>query len=355
MPRPDDLLRRMLTLLRAYEVGGGEAGGGKRPVLLLHDGDFGENMIDTMARHYDGLPANMLPIAVNALAQCGLDSLLAARVYGAGKTLVLAAPKDEEELAPLLENIALTNHILGELGFRDGGVEIILEADPEVANARLWAATSDHASDRTVAPRPAAFEPTAEKRTALNLALMALHRVAPEPRDEIDLPPGAPFGTVDIDVDNCTLCMACAGVCPTNALRDTPDYPRLSFVETACVQCGLCAATCPEKVITLRPRLGFTGAVRNTRVIKEEEPFDCIRCGEPFATKSMIDAVTERMTSHSMFPNDKALRRLKMCADCRVIDMAETSPDPMAGAARPRVRTTDEYISGRYTDEDDDE
>jgi len=31
--------------------------------------------------------------------------------------------------------------------------------------------------------------------------------------------------------------------------------------------------------------------------------------------------MTARLTTHSMFGGDKALRRLQMCADCRVTDM----------------------------------
>ena len=185
------------------------------------------------------------------------------------------------------------------------------------------------------------------------MALTALHAAAPEPRDEIALPDGAPFGTVEVDIEGCTLCLACTGACPVNALRDTPEHPRLNFVERACVQCGLCVSTCPEKVITLRSRLDFTGAARNPRVIKEEEPFACVRCGTPFATKSMIEKVTESMTTHSMFPNQQALRRLHMCADCRVIDMVETETDPMAGGARPKPRTTDDYLRGLIDDEDE--
>ncbi len=350
MPRRDALLQRMRTLLQAYE-----AGAGKHPILLFHDGDFGEDMVDAMARHYDGLPANVLPIAVNALGQCGLDTLLAARVYGAARCLILAPPRMTEELAGLSETIALSNHIVAALGFGDGRAEMMSQADPEAANAHLWAAADGKAAADGDHLRAAAFEPTEEKRGALNLALTALHRVAPEPLKEIPLPDGAPFGTVDIDVDGCTLCLACTNACPTNALRDTPDYPRLNFVETACVQCGLCVSTCPEKVIKLRPRLLLTGAARNTRVIKEEEPFDCIRCGTPFATKSMIETVSEKMAAHSMFPNEQALRRLKMCADCRIVDMAETNTDPMTAGARPKPRTTEDYLSGLITDDPDDD
>ena len=45
--------------------------------------------------------------------------------------------------------------------------------------------------------------------------------------------------------------------CPTGALGDDPERPLLRFTEDACVQCGLCKATCPEKVITLKPQLDF--------------------------------------------------------------------------------------------------
>jgi hypothetical protein len=35
----------------------------------------------------------------------------------------------------------------------------------------------------------------------------------------------------------------------------------------------------------------------------------------------MIDAMMGRLVGHSMFANPEALRRLQMCADCRVVDM----------------------------------
>ena len=35
----------------------------------------------------------------------------------------------------------------------------------------------------------------------------------------------------------------------------------------------------------------------------------------------MIDNMLARLTTHSMFAGDGALKRLQMCADCRVVDM----------------------------------
>src|SRR5262249_9979102 len=135
-------------------------------------------------------------------------------------------------------------------------------------------------------PRPANFSPVGGKRDVLRLALRELHRAAPAPIDVIALPAGSPFGAVELKVEGCTLCLACVSACPTGALSDNPARPLLAFSEDACVQCGLCQATCPEKVITLKPQIDFRAATATARVLKEEEPFHCIRCGKPFGVKS---------------------------------------------------------------------
>ena len=39
-----------------------------------------------------------------------------------------------------------------------------------------------------------------------------LHEKDPSLVDQINLPAVAPFGSVNIDIDNCTLCLACVGL-----------------------------------------------------------------------------------------------------------------------------------------------
>jgi ferredoxin len=163
------------------------------------------------------------------------------------------------------------------------------------------------------------------------------------------LPARAPFGSVELDVAGCTLCLACVSACPTGALGDDPERPLLRFAEDACVQCGLCQATCPEKVITLRPQIDFRAATAAARVLKQEPPFACIRCGKPFGVKSTIERVAAKLEGkHWMYTG--AAQRLdvvKMCEDCRVAVISEQDFDPYGSPPRQPVRTTEDYLKER--------
>jgi ferredoxin len=199
------------------------------------------------------------------------------------------------------------------------------------------------------APRPASFQAVGAKRDVLRLALRELHQAAPEPVDIIALPQGAPFGAVQVNAEGCTLCLSCVSACPTGALLADPDRPMLRFTEDACVQCGLCQATCPEKVITLTPQIDFRAATASARVLKEEEPFHCIRCDKPFGVKSTIERVAAKLEGrHWMFQGSaQRLDIIKMCEDCRVIAVSNENFDPYGAPPRPPPRTTEDYLRER--------
>jgi ferredoxin len=191
--------------------------------------------------------------------------------------------------------------------------------------------------------------PFGGKRDVMRLSLRELHRAAPARADVIALAPGAPFGKVELNVEGCTLCLSCVSACPTGALGDDRERPMLRFTEDACVQCGLCQATCPEKVISLVPQLDFRAATAAARVLKEEEPFCCIRCGKPFGVKSTIARVTAKLEGrHWMYKGSaQRLELIKMCDDCRVAVVSEEGFDPYGAPARPKPRTTEDYLRER--------
>src|SRR5262249_18066537 len=244
--------------------------GGADPIVLIHDDPHGTPLIDALARFGDGLPANVLPLRVNEVTQVGLEAVAAAFAYGACALRFLLRAKPRHDVAGLGKTLALAEPILSGLGFGGARVATIETDDPDALGAALRAIEV-----AAPAPRPASFSAVGGKRDVLRLALRELHRAAPAPVDAVPLPAGAPFGKVEINVQGCTLCLACVGACPTGALSDNPERPMLRFAEDACVQCGLCKATCPEKVITLTPQLDFRAATATARVLKEEEPFQC--------------------------------------------------------------------------------
>ncbi len=336
LPAGDTLFRRLRTLIRTYRAAGGET-----PVVLVADTEFGTAMIDAMARSGGGLPANVLPFSVNDTTQIGLDFLLAAGALGADRTLVLLPPGKADEKAGLESEMALAGAVFDGLGYGKDRAAILEETDPDALEKTLYGL-------KPLSPMPDGdFLPLGRKRSVMSLALGGLHQAAPTPVDELTLPEGAPFGAVQVDVEGCTLCLACVGACPTGALKDNEDKPQLSFAEEACVQCGLCKNTCPEKVISLVPRLSFTETARSYQVVKEEEPFECIRCGKPFGTRSTIETMVKKLQGHAMFKDKGGVERLKMCEDCRVIAIAEEDIHPLASGVVPIPRTTDDYLKER--------
>ncbi len=343
LPPADALMRRLRALLTAYREAGGT-----RPVVLIHDDAHGAPLIDALARFGDGLPANVLPLAVNEVTQVGLEAIAATFAYGASAVRLLLRAKPRHDVAGLVKTLALAEPILAGLGFGAGRAATIETDDPDALSETLRAIAAQDA-----APRPASFLPVGPKRDVMRLALRELQRSAPAPVDVVALPEGAPFGAVEINVDGCTLCLACVAACPAGALLDDPERPMLRFAEDACVQCGLCKATCPEKVITLRPQLDFRAATATARVLKEEEPFHCIRCGKPFGVKSTIERVAAKLEGkHWMFQNSaERLDVIKMCEDCRVVAITEQQFDPYGAPPRPKVRTTEDYLREREEQE----
>jgi ferredoxin len=340
LPPADALLHKLRAMLLTYREAGGS-----NAVILFHDGQHGTALIDALARHGNGLPAAVLPFAVNEVTQVGLEAVAASFAYGAADVRFLLRAKPLHDVAGLFQTVAMADAIVSGLGFSGQRVSTIETDDPDVLGEMLWAIEPAPAAEP-----PATFKTVGKRRDLLRLVLHELHRVAPAPTDVIALPEGAPLGAVSVNVDGCTLCLSCVSACPTGALRDDPDRPVLKFVEDACVQCGLCQSTCPEKVITLKPQIDFSAGRAPARIIKEEEPALCIRCNKPFGVKSTIDKIAAKLEGrHWMYPaGDRRLDVVRMCADCRVISMSEQEFDPFKDIPeRAPPRTTEDYLRHR--------
>ena len=322
-PTTVDQGKRLRTMLTAY----GHAGG-RDAALLIHNEGAGLALINELGRgarsgpSLKGLPPRVLPVAVWHTASVGLDLWLSAIAQGASQVWVLCTDDDAPAYRQALrEQMAVAQAILTGLGYTGQHFSLI-EAGATGGLPALDASLRG-APAQSVA-RVASFAAQADKRATLDLALDHLMAQAPQARDEIALPAaGSPYGALVVDANKCTLCLSCVSACPEAALADNPDKPQLKFIEKNCVQCGLCAQTCPEDAITLLPRLWLAdgGKARKApRVLAQMEPYRCIKCSKPFGTLLAIENMLTKLQGHSAFQG-AAAERLKMCGDCRVIDL----------------------------------
>lgn len=226
----------------------------------------------------------------------------------------------EAHLTAIIRQVHLTDEIAHVVGFPRRSISLDRGGEgPEAEHRRP--------GERRM-PRSHPPDITGDRRDLLRWALAALTDPAHATPDPVTLQLGAPFGTLTVAAEGCTLCMACIGLCTTGALAGGGGTPRITFAEAACIQCGRCASGCPEGAVTLFPKFDAGGQLtRRQQVVAEETPLPCIRCGAPFATRKMIDTITARLAGTPMFATDTQKRRLRMCADCRLRDRFESPPD----------------------------
>lgn len=329
-PTPAHQGRRLRTLLSAYRQAGGPKLVGDA-ALLLHSQGAGVQLVDALGRAartdpaVRGVPARVIPVDVFHTASVGLDLWLAAIAQGAAQVWVLMTDEEAPDYrAAVAAQMAVGQALLDGLGYRGRHLRLIEARDVASLDAALQVEPA-----QTVA-QPAGFAVQADKRATLDLALDHLLAQAPaRPVPEaIALPAASPFGSLQIDTGKCTMCLSCVGACPESALGDNPERPQLRFTEKNCVQCGLCVVTCPEDALALAPRLWLADggkARKQPRVLHEMQPWACVKCGKPFGTQKAIEGMLTKLAGHSMFQG-AALERLKMCGDCRVIDL-HTNPN----------------------------
>ncbi|KIF80421.1 4Fe-4S binding protein [Noviherbaspirillum autotrophicum] len=320
-PRASDLGQRLRTLLGTYRKAGG-----RQPALLLHSQERGAELIVALGRlagtgAAQGMPARVIPVDLHHVAAVGIDVWLSAIAYGASNVLVLLTDEEAPQYIDALEHqIGIAQTILSAFGYEGRHIDLLraasaLELDSELQRPR----------PASVPAEAAVYHVTADKRATLDFAFGHLLDHAPVRATDIPLPAGAPYGAVAVDTSACTLCMSCVGACPESALIDNPSLPQLRFIEKNCVQCGLCEKTCPESAISLRPRLLLDERATQRVVLNEAEPFHCIRCGTPFGTLQMMDNMLAKLATHGAFAGN--LDRIKMCGDCRVVDMMQNKQE----------------------------
>lgn len=316
-PRARDTLTRLRRLLSVYRDEGGS-----EPVLVIHT--------EQQAEAPDWLKqSHLLPFQVEELASLGLEVWLSALAYGAREIRLLDDGSLPRQVGRALnEQLVTAQEILAALGYPP---QVVRLAGPEEVGI----------DGREPMPEisPAGFSGVGGKRQTAYLAIDHLYAMAAKARPMANLTQGAPFGNAYVEADACTLCLACVGACPGKALQSGSDgIPQLQFIEANCLQCGMCTRTCPEDAIWITPRLIFDRDKRSQpRTLHQEPPFLCVSCGKPFATRSVIDNMLNKLKGHYMFQSERALRRLTLCDECRVIDIVQ-DPEGIDGGMDGQIR-----------------
>ncbi len=312
-PSMQDTLDQVRTLLHVYTQSGGE-----HPVLAFMAESEQQDGAPLDAVSSDEvtqqLADNLLPMVVEELASTGLEVWLAALAYGAGKVVLIDRGSMAEPVhTALQQQIAIAQEILQGMGYPLDAIQLqpfsSVEQQAEVTMPLIEAAT---------------FSAAGGKRQTVFMAIDHLYAQSQYKKPMIDLAAGAPFGAATVDAGRCTLCLSCVSACPGKALQSGHDAPQIHFIESNCLQCGICTRTCPEDAIWISPRLLFEREARSTaRLLYEEEPFCCVACGKPFASRSMIENMQKKLGQHPMFQSRRARDRLLMCEECRVVDVVQ--------------------------------
>jgi len=305
-PRAD----QHLELLRVLVKGMLKAYPDTAPEVVFVDNEHG---IDRFNEQFREMVHTVLPFVVEEIGSVGPEMIASALAYGAGRVFIYTAEGTPAKVIETLEKTV-------------GQIDAVLE---ETSCSDRTLSMGDTLEGVGVAvldsvAKPATYAPVSGKRAITRKAYSHFNEIAEQPRELFAMPEGSMFGRIRVDTETCTLCMGCVSQCPGNALQAGGDTPALRFIEANCVQCGICQESCPESSITLEPRLHFDLNVISKPIpIKEESPFHCIVCGKPFATQAMIARMTDKLKGHWMFDDAGSLNRLRMCGDCRVVDMLE--------------------------------
>ncbi len=287
------------TVRRAVQAG--EAGRRQAPVVVISDSE-------TPADAGSGFT----PCRVDQIGHVGLELILAAMAFGAGRVIVAGSRQEP----PCIRNevdrqVQMADAVLQGLGL-PGRTILLTNGGAEPSPCPSHAFLPPVSDELTATP---------DSRAGIRRIVQHLYVQSELARPRIAMPEGTPFGAVTVDPARCTLCMACAVACPSGALSAGGDIPRLSFIESRCHQCGLCRDACPEQAIRLEPRiLCDPDAVSEPAVLREAEPFRCVACGKPFATQAMVNRMLDKLAGHWMYANERQRRRLQMCHVCRTRD-----------------------------------
>ncbi len=278
------------------------------PVLVIHDQENGRALLEQISTKLEAQPLRLELEEINC---AGLETWMSALAWGARQVVILTSSDiPASALSALQTQLMYAQALLQGMEFDTSRITLINTDDRERLLQLL---------DTQVAPLShSGYLPGNRRRDALYQAIDELFSASSQSSQTATMPADSPFGSLQIDSENCTLCMSCAGVCPTQAIQAGGDTPKLMFTQHNCVQCNLCASACPEQVLSLKSEYLFDAKLRKSQqTLHEEAALCCGDCGTAFTTQSLFNKMREQLSGHDMFQGNNA-NLLELCANCRV-------------------------------------
>jgi hydrogenase-4 component H len=133
------------------------------------------------------------------------------------------------------------------------------------------------------------------------------------------LPPEGFRGRLQVSIDKCIGCAACANVCPPRLISivDHDTRRTVEFILGKCTYCARCAEICPAEAITMSKEFELaTDNKSDLNISIELNMVKCEQCGTAYTTQRIIDRIKAQLLKE-IGVELAALDSLKLCPSCR--------------------------------------
>ena len=310
----------------------------------MHDDAHGVPLIDALARHGDGLPANVLPVAVNEITQVGLETIAAAFAYGAAAVRLLMRAKPRHDVPACSARWRSPSRSSPASASAAGAPRLIETDDPDALGETL------RAIEPPTGARPASFLPAGGKRDVLRLALRELHLAARSRSTSCRC------RRARRSARSRSMSRAARSASPAFRLPDRRARRR-SRAADAALRRGRLRAMRPvpgdlpregdhARPAARLPRRDRAGArAQAGRAVPLHPLQQAVR--HPEHDRARRSPSSKASTGCTRAGDRRRMDIIRMCEDCRVIAASEQDFDPYGAPPRPPPRTTEDYLRER--------
>ncbi|HEY7677899.1 MAG TPA: 4Fe-4S binding protein, partial [Candidatus Methylomirabilis sp.] len=293
------------------------------PVLLFHCPEEGEGILRRAAEAGAAYPAPVLPVPLPCLRFASEALLLEAfRLGAAGVALLGCEACAHGEREVLFGKLEVVRAVLGAFGLGRERVALVTGTRERYAEPLEALARFAGSLPPPPIPWPGDGAGALDNRSIIARAVAAFLDATGREPGKVHLGAAQPFGRVEVNAAGCTLCGACAFVCPTQALERDERRNVVEFTHLRCVACGMCEPACPERVITLHRELYLERAALRPQVVAEDAMVACGRCGKEYINRRALETIEARVLGMLELGDTFAGHRrqiLRLCPDCRAV------------------------------------